>query len=401
MKKKILFVAYSLTGGGAEKALVNLLNMLDYSRYDVTLQLVENRGINLEYLPAPVKLRPALKDTTWLLDSGKPFIKQALCHARLGVIGKRLCVGIKMRGKTVSPHQKNLMKWRDVKNLFPKEKEHFDIAAAYLQGFPIYYAVDCVNADKKLGWMHIDYSKIDAGNRESFEAYFKKLDGFVTVSQKCVNSLQEAFPKLSNIKLLYNLNSPELIHSLSVRDAIEDMDTSVPTVLSIGRMTEQKGYDFALQAAAIMKRAGFRFTWYVMGAGPLEQELRAMAHELDVEDVFVFLGVRSNPYPYIKAATVIAQTSRYEGKSVVLDEAKILKKPILATNYNSVSDQITNGRDGYVVDMNPEAIAKGLMALLSDEEKQKALAEALASFSEEQAYWLKRHYELFEGKQEI
>lgn len=124
---------------------------------------------------------------------------------------------------------------------------------------------------------------------------------------------------------MYNLNSTELIHSLSVRDDIEDMDTSVPTVLSIGRLTMEKGFDFALQAAAIMKQSGFRFIWYVMGAGPLEQELRTMALELDVADVFVFLGIRSNPYPYIKAATVIAQTSRYEGKSVVLDEAKILK----------------------------------------------------------------------------
>lgn len=66
-----------------------------------------------------------------------------------------------------------------------------------------------------------------------------------------------------------------------------------------------------------------------------------------------------------------------------------------------MSDQIKNGQDGYVVDMNPEAIAEGLMALLSDEEKQKTLSDALASFDEEQAYWLKRHYELFEGKQEI
>lgn len=398
MKKKILFVAYSLTGGGAEKALVNLLNMLDYSHYDVTLQLIENRGINLEYLPGQVKLRPALKETTWLLNSGKSFIKQALRHARVDVICKRLYVGAKMLGKTVSPHQKNLTKWQGVKDLFRKEEEHFDIAVAYLQGFPIYYVIDCVHADRKLGWMHTDYSKIDAGNREMFEAYFKKLDCFVTVSQQCVNSLQEAFPNLSNIKLLYNLNSPELIHSLSVRDDIEDIDTAVPMVLSIGRLTMEKGFDFALQAAAIMKRAGFRFKWYVMGAGPLEEELRAMAGQLDVEDVFIFLGIRSNPYPYIKAATVIAQTSRHEGKSVVLDEAKILKKPILATNYNSVSDQITNGQDGCVVDMNPESIAEGLMALLSDDEKQKALAAALASFHEEQAYWLKRHYELFERK---
>lgn len=130
--------------------MVNLLNMLDYSRYDVTLQLVEKRGINLEYLPEQVKLRPALKDITWLLDSGKPFIKQALLPRKARRYWEKIVRRHKNAGEKGKLSSKNLMKWQDVKDLFQKEEEHFDVAVAYLQGFPIYYVVDCVNADKNL-----------------------------------------------------------------------------------------------------------------------------------------------------------------------------------------------------------------------------------------------------------
>jgi len=399
MKKKILFVIYSLTGGGAEKALVNLLNMIDYEKYDVTLQLFENRGMNLEYLPEQVNLRPALKTKTWLMSGLGTFVKTAIKNKNFALLAKRLCASIKIKlKKNATSAYTSMLNWNVIKNDFPVENEKFDIAVAYIQDTPLYYVVDCVNADKKLGWMHIDYSKINNPLKAESEKYYKKLDSFITISEKCVDSLQAAYPNLDNISLLYNLNSPELIYSLSDRDPLEGMETNVPTVLSIGRMTEQKGYDFAIEAAAIMKKAGIQFRWYIMGAGPLENELRDMTKQLDVEDVVVFMGLRSNPYPYIKAATVIAQTSRYEGKSVVLDEAKILKKPILVTNYNSAPDQISNGKDGMIVDMTPQAIAEGLSQLLTDEEKRNSLSAGLESFSEQQTYWLNKHYELFEGK---
>ena len=139
-------------------------------------------------------------------------------------------------------------------------------------------------------------------------------------------------------------------------------------VLSIGRLSEQKGFDIAVKAAAIMKQKDIGFKWYIIGNGELEKKLRQQIKENDVEDCFILLGVRENPYPYIQNCTVFAQTSRYEGKSVVLDEAKILQKPIVVTNYPTVKDQIRDGDEGVVVEMTSEAIAKAIACVLVDED---------------------------------
>ena len=400
MKKKLLFVMYSLTGGGAEKALVNLLNLIDRSRYDISVQLFENRGINLEYLPETVTLLPDLKSRQWLMEGMKPFAKNALKEGKLGLLAKRLWAVLRPRLKgNPSARYRTLCAWKAIRKDFPKAEEEYDIAVAYLQGVPIYYVLDCVKAKRKLGWMHIDYSKIDTVPRQEVLKYYEKLDAFVSMSAKCVEELQNAFPSIRDkICLLHNLNAVNLIESLSEKDGAEDMLTDVPSILSIGRLNNQKGYDYAVDAAAQLAKEGVAFRWYVLGAGELEQDLKRQVAENDLEDRFIFLGLRANPYPYIKKATIIAQTSRYEGKSVVLDEAKILKKPILVTNYNSVGDQIQHEKTGYIVEIDATDIARGLKEMLGNPALCQQLVEGLEDARQEQLYWLEKHYEIFEGK---
>ena len=400
MKKKLLFVGVSLGGGGAEKALVNLLNLIDRSRYDISLQLFGNDGINLEYLPDDVKLLPELRSKQWLMTDVKTFTKRALKAGRLGLLAKKMGATLKPRLKgCASARYKTLCTWKAIRKDFPKDEEHYDIAIAYLQGTPIYYILDCVKADRKIGWMHIDYSKIDDVPRQELLEYYEKLDAFVSMSQKCVEELQDAFPSIrEKICLLHNLNAVNLIESLSEKAGAEDMQRDVPAILSIGRLCHQKGYEYAIDAAALLAKEGIPFRWYVLGVGELEQPLKEQVARHGLQDRFIFLGLRSNPYPYIKNAAIIAQTSRYEGKSVALDEAKILKKPILVTNYNSVGDQIQHGKTGYIVQIDADDIARGLKELLSSPELCQQLVDGLDDARQEQLYWLEKHYEVFEGK---
>lgn len=397
--KRLLFVVFSLGGGGAEKALVNLLNLIDRSRYEISVQLFENTGINLEYLPKDVRLLPSLKSQQWLMTDMKTFAKNALKAGKLGLLCKKLGAALKPRIKgCASAQYKTLCAWKSIARDFPKAEEKYDVAIAYIQGTPIYYILDCVQADRKIGWMHIDYSKIDNVPRDEVLEYYKKLDAFVSMSQKCVEELQDAFPSIKDkICLLHNLNSVNLIEALSEKDKAEDMETDVPAILSIGRLCHQKGYEYAIDAATQLVKAGVDFRWYVLGVGELEQQLKQQVVEHGLEDRFIFLGLRSNPYPYIKKATIIAQTSRYEGKSVVLDEAKILKKPILVTNYNSVGDQIRHGKTGYIVEIDADDIARGLKELLESPALCQQLIDGLEDARQEQEYWLNKHYELFEG----
>lgn len=400
MKKKLLFVMYSLTGGGAEKALVNLLNLIDRSRYDISVQLFENRGINLEYLPEDVKLLPDLKSQQWLMADIKTFIKQAMKVGKIGLLVRKAYAVVKPRLKGyASARYKTLCAWGAIRKDFPKAKEHYDVAIAYIQGTPIYYILDCVEADRKIGWMHTDFSKIDDIPHQELLEYYGKLDAFVSISEKCVEALQSAFPSIrENICLLHNVNAVNLIETLSGKDGAGDMKIDMPVILSIGRLISLKGYDMAIDAAVQLVNAGLPFRWYVLGAGELEQQLKQQVADNGLEDRFIFLGLRSNPYPYIKKAAIIAQTSRYEGKSVVLDEAKILKKPILSTNYTSVRDQIQHGKTGYIVDIDAQDIARGLKEMLGDPALCQQLVAGLEDAQQEQLYWLEKHYEIFEGK---
>ena len=138
-------------------------------------------------------------------------------------------------------------------------------------------------------------------------------------------------------------------------------------LLSIGRLTKLKGFNLAIEAAKLLKEKGIKFKWFILGDGELQSELEKQIEKLNVSDCVELLGVRNNPYPYIKNATIIVQTSMYEGKSMVLDEAKILNKPIVVTRYDTVSDQISDD-EGLIVDMNGDAIATGIEQMIQRRE---------------------------------
>ena len=137
----------------------------------------------------------------------------------------------------------------------------------------------------------------------------------------------------------------------------------------------QKGFDYAIEAADILRRKKVNFKWYIIGDGNLHDYLQKMIDDRKLNDYFFLIGTRENPYPYIKNCDLFAQTSRYEGKSVVLDEAKILCKPIVVTNYPTVKDQIENLTEGVVVDISAEAIAEGIERII----KNSTLKEQLVS----------------------
>jgi glycosyltransferase involved in cell wall biosynthesis len=149
-------------------------------------------------------------------------------------------------------------------------------------------------------------------------------------------------------------------------------------LVSVGRLHEIKGYDMAINAAYILKKENINFKWYVVGEGTEREKLEKLIEKQGLENNFFLIGLRENPYPYIANANCLVQPSRFEGKSVVLDEAKILNVPILVTNYNTAKDQIDHLKNGIIVDMNAESIAEGIMELLKD----KNLLNSIKTYSQ-------------------
>ena len=139
-------------------------------------------------------------------------------------------------------------------------------------------------------------------------------------------------------------------------------------ILTIGRLAVQKGYDIALEACRILRDRGIQFTWYVLGRGTLEEEIRMSIKEKDIEKYFVLLGTRANPYPYIKQADVYVQTSRFEGFGLAIAESRMLNTPVVTTRFDAVYAQMIEGENGLVTDVNAQAVADGIQRLLDDKE---------------------------------
>jgi glycosyltransferase involved in cell wall biosynthesis len=137
----------------------------------------------------------------------------------------------------------------------------------------------------------------------------------------------------------------------------------------------------AVKAFKHLVEKGYKIKWYIIGEGEERPKLKRLIKNYNLEDHLNLLGLKSNPYPFIKQADIYVQTSRFEGKAIAIDEAKILQKPIVVTNYNTAKDQIADGINGLIVDMNPEGIALGIEKLIMNLELRNELVRNLSKES--------------------
>jgi glycosyltransferase involved in cell wall biosynthesis len=392
-KVRMIIALYSLGNGGGEKALVNMLNSLPTDKYEVDLQLFENKGINLQYVPIWVNVLPALFPNGML--SSKDQVKHLLLRRKPMVALKK--IGETILNRNRNDREKTYHVWKSLKHLCRENTIEYDVVISGMHGLSTYYAVDCLKGKRRIAWVHTDYSKIPRVD-EDLE-YFRKIDAVITVSEHCRSTLQEAFPTLNNIIVLPNLNCPEIIYQMSEELTKEQCfpDSFSYHIVSVGRLIPLKGFDMAIEAIELLKKKGINFKWYFLGEGPEKENLQNQAAQLGCSENVEFLGAMSNPYPYIKNADVIVQSSRYEGKSMVLDEAKILSTPIVATCYDSVKDQIIHEVNGIVVEMNANGIANGVERLLLDSNTRSSIIEYLKNEDKDQESLIERYNSVFVG----
>jgi glycosyltransferase involved in cell wall biosynthesis len=148
-----------------------------------------------------------------------------------------------------------------------------------------------------------------------------------------------------------------------------------PHLITVGRLYHAKGIDIAARACKVLKDRGLKFCWHVYGDGIMRDEISRYVEQNGLQAYFILEGATQNPYPYMKKADLLVQPSRVEGKSIVLDEARILGKAIVVTNYPSVYDQIEDGVTGIITGMEPEQIADGIQRILEDPDLKKHLEE--------------------------
>ena len=373
-KKNLLFVIPSLSAGGGEKSLVNLLTQIDYEKYHVDLFLFNHQGLFMDFLPQQVNILP-LPDLYNLFSL--PFsqsLQGLVKKGKFSVAMSRIFFTLKNRTIT-DISKREQYSWKYLAKSLKSLEKKYDAAIGFLEKTSTYFCVEKVNASKKIGWVHIDYDKL--GMDPNFDLhYFENLNRIVTVSEECANIFSNRFPNQQNkVEVIYNIVSPKVIRQMASQETTDlyKKGKNETILLTVGRLHYQKGLEIAIESCRKILDLGYNIRWYVIGEGEEREKLTRLIKEYNLEHHFFLLGLKANPYPYIKQADIYAQTSRFEGKSIALDEAMILGKPILVTNFSTAKDQIQHGKTGVIVDMNAEDVARGIENLILDKELRNTL----------------------------
>ncbi|MDU4892493.1 MAG: glycosyltransferase [Clostridium sp.] len=378
MKKRLLFVMESLGIGGAEKSLVTILAQLDYSKYEVDLFLFQQMGEFSKLVPKEVNIIQVPIRFKMFMENPVDSLNILIKHKDIRLIILKFIELINLSFYRFIL-KKEYIGWRFIRKAIESLPKEYDIAIGFMEKKSIYFVVDKVKAKKKIGWIHTDYEKVEHSHKLD-NMYFENLDNIVVVSEHGKEVLCKAFPKIKlKLSVIKNMVSPRLIKEMS-NESIENLDINSGTnvICTVGRLIEAKGIDIAIECGAKLNQDNINFKWIVIGEGSERNRLQNMINERHLEDKFILLGSRANPYPYINMADVYVQPSRYEGFGITVTEAKILNKPIIVSNIPEFLEQIEDNKTGMIY-KNINELENKIEDLLSNEDIRQELSHNLKS----------------------
>lgn len=367
MKKKILFSCYGLGIGGIEKCLVNLINALPVDRYDVDVLLMKPEYDFRDQLRRPVRFLPMFDYVANVHDT-MPEIRR-----RGGVIRNP---GLALRWCLFRLELKFGRKpWRWFRPL----PEHYDVAVAYSQNdLSAYYVIDKVKADRKVFWYHNGAYERGGWPYERDRRYYPQFDYAVAVSTDCANVLRERFDfEPGRLIVLRNICNAQTIRTRAEAFVPGSFREGPVHIVTVGRMTTEKGAPLAVEACRMLRDQGFDICWHWVGDGNRSDTIRKTIAGYGLEQHFILEGNQENPYPYMQKAQIYVQPSHYEAYSTTVTEARVLGRPIVTTDVGGMRDQLTDGENGLIVPIDAEAIAEAVKRLLTDGELRSSFTKRL------------------------
>ena len=382
MKKKILFCCYGFGIGGIEKCMINLLNVIDTTKYEIDVLPMNPEYALLSALHADVQMLEPFDYVMNTTDTVNAFREK-----KTGLFAYLKYVVFRIVNKW--GHEP----WR----FFKAPEKHYDIAIAYAHtGYVPYYVIDCVDADRKYMWHH-EGRYVKDEHYPLDQEYYPKLDAIIAVSEDDRNILIDAFPDLENkIKVLYNIVDKEEIRTKAKIPVKTEHEDAVLKITTVGRLSHQKGPDILLDVAEKLRDSSVAFQWYWVGSGDLDEFLRNGAKERGLENQIILMGNQNNPYPYMALCDIYVQPSYYEAFCTTTIEAQVLEKPIVVTDVCGMREQFTPGSDCIMTNVDAEDIFQAVFELASDGEKRQQLSANLHRKMQLDDGILQTYYDLFD-----
>lgn len=366
--KKILFMCINMNIGGTEKALLTMINEMDSSKYDITLLMLEEFGGFLDEIPGYVKVKyiDGFKEIKLFIKEPPQLLAKELIRGKkyFKGINTLLTYGISKITNNISFYYKYVL--RNIK----KPDEEYDLAVAYAGPMDLitYFVLNKIKAKKKAQWIHFDITKI--GFNKSFaEKNYKKFDKVFVVSEEGKNKLINLIPPLKEkVEVFFNVISCKLIEDMSKKEKSFDDNFDGKRILTVGRLSNEKGQDLTISVLARLKDEGYKVRWYCIGEGIEKSNYMKKIKEFNIINDYILLGSKLNPYPFMKDCDLYMQPSKHEGYCITLGEARCFDNPIVTTNFTGANEQINNESTGLICDISEDAIYNSIKRLLDDEE---------------------------------
>lgn len=362
--------------GGAEKALLGLLETIDTKKYKVDLFLLRHQGELLKDIPENINLLPAISEYSDLavpivnvLKKGHFRIAYGRFKAKRAAKKRVVELGLEKNDVGLEYSHKFTARYMP-----PISQEDYDVAISFLT--PHYFVTEKVKAKKKIAWIHTDYKYVSC-DIESQLSMWNHYDNIVSISDDVTKSFLFVFPSLiKKLVLIENIMPMNtFFYMAKEKIQLDRIDDNSIVLLSIGRLSYQKNFDNVPEILSIVLKSVPNVVWYIIGYGDRESEIKEQITKFNVEGKVVLLGKQVNPYPFIKKCDIYIQPSRYEGKSVAVREAQILAKPVIITDFPTARSQLEDGVDGIIVPLDNKECAIGIIEVIKKPELMKQLSE--------------------------
>lgn len=399
--KKILIVINTMGHGGAEVSLIELLNRLDPKKYSVSIYVLTGQGELINRLPSHVTLlNESYCEKSVFSKDGRAVLRKTVIKALLkkGSIFREIPYILRNLFVMFRQGQVNADKllWKAIAGSADRFDTEYDLAIAYLEGGATYYVAKHVKAKRKVAFVHVDYK--EAGYLKSLDKNcYTYIDRILVVSEEVKNTFLRVYPECENkTHIFHNILDIEGIKKKSLTPGGFEDDFDGIRILSVGCLTRQKAFEMSIDACRLLKDSGEKIRWYVLGEGNERKFLENRISKLGLENDFIMYGHMDNPYPYMRQTDIYVHASRFEGKSIAVQEAQILERPIIVSDCSGNREQVIQGIDGIICDFEPDGIAEAVKYLIHNPDKREKIGMAAALKNKEEADQMNILFELLE-----
>lgn len=396
MKKKLVFMVISMNVGGTEKALLNMIAEMPKDRYEITILMLEKKGSFLNAIPQDVHVEYVSGYQNIKDQLQQPTHKLALKFLRKGEIRKSLDIILPNIIARITKDKSHVFK--HLLREKPVFENEYDIAVAYAgpMDFISYFVVSKIKAKKKVQWIHFDVTKIGFDKQFASKIY-NKFDKVFVVSDEGKNKLISMFPHLrGKSETLSNILSQTFVAKLANEGSgFEDGFKGV-RILTVGRLSKEKGQDLTIPVLAKLKADGYNVRWYCIGDGNARLEYEQLIEKFGLQEDFILLGSNPNPYPFMQQCDIYVQSSRHEGFCITLAEARCFDNPIISTDFTGAKEQLSHKKTGLIVEFDEQQMYYAIKQILDDQELRSKVKRNLQREIVDTTKEIKKFYRVVE-----